>query len=331
MLFPSGIGIDISDNHIRLAWLRHDGSVRALKEVPLPSGIVVDDQVEKAQLLQSHLQEILKDPELADLSGNVTALLPDSRVFVGTFWIDSALKREDFEAEALKRGQTVIPLPFKDALVGIELGGRAEDKSAVAVFAVPKKTAVELKSSLEIMEIPIVAMECDSCAVHRLVHDFLPDDVRNGHLKMFIDFGRRWINMSFFDAFGMLIFSRAIRVQSIISAGNPEAAGTTDKLSAEHVRHICVILQETIRYFQGIDDQPVSIFLAGSGGGVGEISQVCQEQLKKYPVSRVRDIVALDGLEPAVVQAFASAIGAARRSIKPRNYKNVHNFKEGLL
>lgn len=323
--------MDISDNHIRIAWLRHDGSVRALKEVPLPSGIVIDDQVEKAQLLQSHLQGLLNDPELADISGNLTALLPDSRVFVGTFWIDSSLKEDDLEAEALRRGQTVIPLPFKDAIVDIELGGSIEDKTATAVFAAPRRTASQLETALDIMEIPIVAMETDSCAVHRLVHGFLPPDVRDGHLKMFIDFGRRWINISFFDVFSTLIFSRAIRVKSIINSDDSDTSNVQNKLSAEHVGRICDILKETIRYFQGIDDQPISIFLAGSGGGVGEISQVCQEQLKKYPVSRVSDIVKLDDLEPSAVQAFASAIGAARRSIKPRKYKNVHNFKEGLL
>ena len=327
MFFSNGLGIDVSDNHIRVAKLSHDGSVSVLKESPLPAGIIIDDLIVKEELFQSHLLGFIsKDQELAGSDVRVTALVPDSRVFIGTFWLPASAKEATRQSEALRRGQTVIPVPFKSARVDVEFGGVIDEQLATAVFASETRVISRIESGIGALKMPLAAIEMDAAATHRLIVDARRNPDEKEAIATIVDFGRNWINVTLFDELHLPIFSRAIRVKSLRN----DEANSENKLSATEIRKICDIVSETIQYFRGAEGS-ISIFLAGKGGGVPEIVSICKEQLASYHVSSVSEAVSLPGVSPEDVQAFAAAIGAAKRAIRPRKYKQHHNFNQAIL
>lgn len=327
MFFSNGLGIDISDNHIRVAKLSHDGKVRALKESVLPAGVVVDDQIEKPELFQSHLLEFFSsDPSFVDADVRVAVLVPDSRVFIGTFWLPARAKDAQREEEAIRRGQSVIPLPFKMASIDVEYGGVIEDRLATAVFAAPRETIKALSGISDALKSPIASIEMDAAAIHRLIVEARKAKVADESLMTVVDFGRNWINITLFDELHLPIFSRAIRVKSL----REDEKETGDKLSATEIQRICDIVSETIQYFRGVEGS-ISIILAGKVGGVPEIVSICKERLATYSVASVSEVVSLPDVKPDDVQAYAQAIGAAMRAVRPRKYKQHHNFNQAIL
>lgn len=322
MLFPRGIGIDISDSHIRLAWLTHGWNIEALREIALPPGIVVDEAISKPEIFKTHLSELMNDPELKGLKGNVTVAMPESRVFVSNFWIDSSLKAEEQISEAVKHGQRLIPLPFKQALVDLQFGEKNEARQAAALMAASQDFATTMESTLDVLELPVTGVEARSSAIHRVLDDRLQEDAPG--LKLLVDFGRPWVSMSMYDSGGLPVFSRSIKTSLFEDSGE-------EVLKQQGIAKFCGILQETTRFFVELDPDPISVIVSDDGSLSEELFVACGESLPEFSVQKISDIISFNNLDGDQLQVFCASIGAAMRSAKPRHYKNIHNFKEPLV
>lgn len=320
-MFSNGIGIDISDAHLRLAWLSHDGSIRALKEVVLPAGLVIDDEIRKPEMFKQVTRNLLEDPGLSGLKGRVTILVPESRVFVTSLTVASNQRLEDVEQQALKTGQEQMPIRFQEAAIDVEFGPTSGESRTVAVLATASKTVNALIASLEELEMPIIAVESNNGAVHRLVRKYSPA-TGAAMVPMIFDVGSSWANVSLYNSDGVPLLSRSVKLTSLETGGG-------EKLSATRMVKLCDILAETVGFFES-QQRPTSIFLAGTGGGGADIVQTCTERLRDLAVSRIQDIVKIDRLSAEEIQTFGAAIGAAERSIKPRQYYSKHNFKDSI-
>ena len=324
MAFEKGIGLYISDERIMLALLSHAGKVEGLFLHDLAPGLVSAGMIKRPKVFHSKMSSFLKENGLAKTKGHVTLVLPTSYIFIATFLVNAKMKRDERERAVLKKAQKQIPIPFKNAIVDIELGRADKEKQALSAFAVETELTKSLEDIVEQLNMPVVAIEEESLGTDRLIKELFDNKEQGEGARVIIDIGFRWLNMTLFNADGLAVLVRSTKLKE--SSGKNKSK----KLSASQISMICGTIEETVGFFKKVEEGPVSVYISGVHGGSEELISSCKKCLKGHSVDRVSDILSMKGVSAADMQVFSSVIGAAQRASHPRKYNSTHNFKDSL-
>lgn len=320
-ILSTGIGIDISDHHVRIAWLGRRGGLKGLYELELEHGLIEDDQVIKKDKMSAQIIALIGKTEIVDEKEPTTILIPESRVFSKALSFPRTKDEESLILQAKTRAQQEIPIPFSIADVQIEYAKKNKETSDLTIFAVQKEIIENIKNAFSLTTFELVAMEVNNQAVYRLFNVYGSEDSRQGSdLLMIIDIGHRWTNLSLFDIMGRQVFSRSVHVRSNASKGRAEKLATSD------IGKICVGINETIAFYKTQDVKIALGLIAGVEGEQVEVGKQCQKDVKDCPIRRVSEMVQIPGAKASEVHIYGAAIGAALRSIKLSKHKKVHNF-----
>ena len=324
--YLTGIGIDLSEHHIRLARIGLFGRVVSLHETILDEGLVIDERVEQSDKLKKILSNQLRAIGLHGERFRTTALLAESRVFSSSFLMSEKVKDPGAFEYAKTQAQRDIPIPFSQARMDVSQGYKETGGIRTTVYAVEKSIAEAVESTMDIPTLRLVALEANTKALFRLFQRYgkkgavIRDEKA---LVAILDVGHSWTTVALYSAAGSNFFSRTIphsRAKKI--------RATSGRLSPEVIEMIVSTIEETMIFFQQ-KQFPLSTFLLG---GVEVMDGRLIEKIRKRKLSQIEpqgiaDVLQIAGVEKAEdIYRFGAAIGAGLRALQSWRYEYQHNF-----
>lgn len=322
--FTSGIGIDISEHHIRIAKVSVFDGIQDLVEAEFEEGLIVDEHVVEHE----KLQEIFKKKISVSLAGGpmrATLLLPESRVFSSSMILPKGLKGQGLEKEARRKAQSRIPIPFKKANVAVLKGGQEPGGIRTSLYAADREVTKGFAGVIDTSTAKLIAIEANTKSIHRLItkyrdKQFLPKD--HSTLMAIVDVGHSWTSVAVYTAEGSNVFSRSISYRHM-----GERKISTGKLSEQVVDRLIETIHEIVVYFDRRSQKIASVYLSGVEALdeklVSTIDKITSEET---PVLTLGKAISLRGLDEHKFHTFGAAIGAGIRSAFPRKYAYQHNF-----
>ncbi len=249
-IFPIGIGIDLSDTHVRVAKVSYFGRVLESEEKELPIGLVVDDKVMEPEKLNFFLKKTFFDKKQSFRS-RVAILIPESRVFRCTLRLPKE-KKNVSKQTMLSLVQRDIPFPFSQMHVLIDFS-LEKDNALVKVEAVERELIENLTVSVPQENNRLIIIEARSRAFVRMMHmrGLLP----SGFFGL-IDMNEGWVTITVFQK-QQIVYSRAIRHDfSFVEKQKNDLSNLVD--------FVINILDEIVLYFQEEDKMIDNFILSGS-------------------------------------------------------------------
>ena len=317
----SGVGIDVSEHHIRLAQMNVFGRVKHTYEFSLPEGLVHDEAVVDLKSLKTFFHKEIQRSVFVKGKRPATLLLPDSRIFSSSFFLPYKCKGQTLIQEAREQAQKEIPLPFENATITLSQTHKEERGFHTAVYAVQKSILDDFRSIFEEYFF-LRASETNSKALLRLLMVFLPKKQRPSGQKDLIgivDIGHTWSTISFYTPYGLTLFSRStphelkeIKQEIILP-----------KKSADL---LIDMVRESVLYFEQNGYRIPLIVLGGTQTLYKNIQQTLAKELPQCSSAFIASLVHVPGFQGKQLDAFGACIGAAMRSVHPRYYAHEHNF-----
>lgn len=319
--YLTGLGMDISEHHVRIAHTTVFGSIRNLMEVELPEGLVVDEKIVETEALREILRKRLEKEGLMDQRIRTTFLIPESRVFATSFLFPESKKGPLWFHEAIDRAQQDIPIPFDEAVAVAAQGAKYKGQIRTTVYAIERDVFQGLQGIVDASAMTPVAMEANSKALLRLFQRYGKRALQHRDPKTLIglvDIGHSWATISLYLPDGSNLFSRTLSY-------HVNASKTKDpvRLPQTTVDFIHRTIEEVVVYFKG-QETKIGLFLFA---GV----EAEDERFKKDKLFyQMGDVVEVAGLNKKSIQTYGAAVGAAMRSVLPYRYQRQHNFISGL-
>jgi prepilin-type N-terminal cleavage/methylation domain-containing protein len=333
--FIGGIGIDISEHHIRITQMGMFGSITKTTEITLPDGWIVDEEVLEKEEVQKKIDELFKKEKI----GHVRAalLLPESRVFSTSFLLPTGTKGEAVQTQALERAQRDIPIPFAQAVTSVSQGERTENGIQTTVYAMEQKVFDGFAQLFEHTQIKIVAIEANTKGVHRLLKNKAKKNGKKGKdgkvkrkrkdVMMVVDVGHSWATMSVYTPKGSNLYSRTISYRHV-----GEGLAGKEALPGEIVELLTGAIKDAMVYF---DQQELSIqhmYLSGVEALDTALRDAFKgEEFKELQPQWIGDVLPGTQLTKKKIHQFGPSIGAAMRAVHPFRYRYQHNFSQHLM
>lgn len=322
--YLTGLGIDVSDHHLRLAQVGFFGSVLRVHEVVLPEGLIVDDQVEKPDDLKAILKDTFTTLGLSDHPYRTSVLVAESRVFSHSVLIQGSVKGEERKTRAREAAQREIPVPFSQAQVCTALGGKEGDQTRMAVCVIEKKVFEPLHAVFSGGLLRLVAMEANTKSLFRVLTKYAGETLQTiplGSLIAIVDVGHAWTTLSLYRRSGENVFSRTIP-----NGLKEKINGKTIELSKGVVDSIIGTINETVLFFEQTQKRVGLVIFAGVEAQDDRFKETLSKGDEKFPTHLISDIIKIEGISKIQLHAFGSAIGVALRSARPGAYQQQHNF-----
>ena len=321
----NGVGIDVSNHHVRLAEVSLFGGVLQTHEIVLEEGLVRDEQVVDVDGLAKVLRQKLKKTSFTQGVRRTTLLVPESRVLSSGGLFEKRLRGSALDEVVTERAQQDIPLPFKDAYISISCGGKEEGKVRTTLYASQKEVIDGLRGVIDSEQFRLVAMEANSKALLRLFFQFASEDMKpcsENELVGIVDVGHSWTTVSFYTPSGSNVLSRTLSHPDAVQQG-----GKNDgKLPVEVLDNIRTTISESVVYFKQHEQVVSTVVLAGVEAYDDMVLEEISKSGGEFQVVRMGEVVKLSGLKPKDIHTFGAAIGAALRAVRPWRYNYQHNF-----
>ncbi|MBI4599162.1 pilus assembly protein PilM [Candidatus Uhrbacteria bacterium] len=322
----SGVGIDVSDHHVRLARVSRWGRVRAVRELTLPEGCVEDEQVRDPKHLRTFLESALARGPFSRRAFPAVLLVPESRVFSSQVSLSAGVARGAWQEEARRRAQQDIPLSFTHARVSFESMADKSVGPRVTAYAAEEAVVEGLLAAVGLPSFAMAAAEANTKAVWRLCRRFAPH-VRPAPRELLgiVDVGHTWATIAFYADGGSCLFSRTFRVHP------PSTKRGTDALlsgipSKRSVDMILETIQDSVVYFEPRGWRVSCVVLAGVEAAHKTVLEACAKVRPELPMFPIGKVVRVPGLSPREVHAYGAALGAALRAACPRRFSADHTF-----
>jgi hypothetical protein len=321
----TGIGIDVSDHHIRIAQVSIFGRVKHLYEIQLPDGLVTDERVvDPKGLKKLLLKEMKNSPYVKGVFG-VTVLIPESRVFSSSFILPKSLRKREMREESVVRGQRDIPLPISQAYTAVSQGAKEEGGVRTTLYVVAKNVLNPLKEAFSVDTFQILAMDANTKALLRLFSFFGSTEhmpAKPKELVGVLDVGSSWSTLSFYTLAGSNVYSRTLQH----NASTQKTQKNEDPLSPKVVATIISSLKESVLYFENKGTNIKTIMLAGVEASSRSLLEAAKSIEGKIVIKPVGELVSLKSVSAKQLHTYGAAIGAAIRSVRLRKYAYQHNF-----
>jgi hypothetical protein len=321
----TGVGIDISEHHIRLARVSIFGVVKELIEIEIPDGLIVDEKVEKLKEVQSLFQKEFNSASLKDAPLRATILLPESRVFFHSFIAGKELKGEKLKEKSLSIAQREIPILFSHAETAISQGSQEAEGVRTTVYAVDSDVADGFREIVSVTPFKVIATETNSKAILRFINKYRTKEhlpTKPTDLIALVDVGHTWISVTVYTLKGSNVYSRSNSFKQL------GVKTVNRKLPIKGIEtSIIETIKEILVYFNNHEQAITSVYISGldllDKQAVSEINKIIG---KDSSVFKLGDAFSIKGLDDKKIQTFGPAIGAALRSAVPWKYTYQHNF-----
>jgi Tfp pilus assembly PilM family ATPase len=318
-----GLGIDVSNHHIRFVQVDGRGRVLFKKELLLPEGLVVDEKIVDEKALAKLLATEEKKLPFFEQGIETALLIPDSRVFSTSFFVASGVKGEELISEAKGKAQKEIPVPFDRCAITVTQDEK-EDQGTRTILYTVEKEIVDQKVALFSSEtFAISCVETNSNAVFRTVDHYIEEAQEvEGDLIGIVDIGHSWSTVSLFTQSGEQVFSRTLSHTNKNQSGKMRFV-----LSQAVVDRILETVSEVVLYF-GQQKKAISlVVLAGVEAAQKRmISTIKKQKGISFSLKPIGSCVEVEGMNASEVHVYGAALGAALRSVRPSKYQNEHNF-----
>ncbi|PIR96094.1 MAG: hypothetical protein COT92_02935 [Candidatus Doudnabacteria bacterium CG10_big_fil_rev_8_21_14_0_10_42_18] len=170
----TAFGLDISGSSIKMMQLRREKSdlaVRSFFDVPVPKGLIINDEIMDAKTFSYLLQQALERPQFGHADGSYAVVsLPESKSFVRVIQIPKMSEAEadsavPFEAESF------IPMPLDQVYLDWQKIGDTLDKMLILIIATPKVFVDKYLSILDKAGLKTAALEVEAQSCHRALVD----------------------------------------------------------------------------------------------------------------------------------------------------------------
>lgn len=327
-----GIGIDVSEHHVRLVEVNHFGQIKSKVEIELPEGLVKDEQVIDVEAVAKEIQKIVERKGIRAQRG--VLLLPESRVFSTSFRLSVDIKKDELEEEARLLAQKEIPIPLSQTMISVSKGGQNQDGIRTTLYAVEQEVYKGFVELLKETPIQLVAVEANTKGVHRLIMKHAQDSLKEKDKRsrekqemeelvmLVVEIGHTWSTLSVYTPKGANLYSRSISYQNL-----GKSVLENGELSKEIVEILLEAINDLVVYLSQQDVCLAKIYLSGVEALDKQFVSSMETQFKqKVETVWIRDIFTLLSLEKESIHQFAPAIGAAIRAARPHQYAYQHNF-----
>jgi Tfp pilus assembly PilM family ATPase len=323
--YTTGVGIDISEHHVRFAQVSLFGSINETLEIELPDGLIVDGRVEDLKKVQDIVGKKFAKSKLKGANLNAVLLLPESRVFSNSFILPRALRGNNVLVESQKIAQKNIPIPFTRSKVAVSQGDTEAGGKRTTLYAIDSKIASDFQEIFKVTPLNVIALEANSKSILRLIDHFHSKDLfQKGteQLHVVVDIGHSWASISVYTQKGSSLFSRAISYKHI--AVTSEEKVLLPKVVADS---IIEAIGEIMVYFEQHEQKITYIFLSG----VEALDEKLNKELskistKEVPILNLGKAIKVGNLNEQKLHTFGAAVGAALRAVYPRRYAYQHNL-----
>lgn len=316
----SGLGLDVSDHHLRIAQVGFFGGVKRMKEVVLPEGLVVDEQILKPQELHDTIARTLNEEGLVSGSYRATVLIPESRVFSHSMLLDAKIKTEELRITARSLAQKEMPIPLSQSEVCFSDGGREGGQRRMSVYAAQKEIFESLRQACTLDRLRLLAMETNTKAVFRLLTRLDADAVRSGKPVVIVDVGHSWTTIAIYSTSGASLFSRIIPHSKQMVAYKGKGF-----LPVSVVDRIFEVLLESM-VFSAENREEVGLVVFVGVESQDAYLRKQMQGLVEVPCWVIGEKASALGVSKEQAHTFGAAIGAAIRSAHPRKFAYQHNF-----
>lgn len=326
MLFSyTGIGVDVSDHHVRFAFVNPLGRPSRLHEVVLPHGLVLDEMVIDQESLKNTIDDEVFKIRANEMHAETTVLLPESRIFSTNVSVPAYEEIELRNGTVVDEAQENIPLPFSHANVEIVMEPIKHDEHRAHVMAIDANIVSSYRHALGGQLHSIGAMEPNNMALYRLFKSFAKKKYRPRNktdLVMVVDVGYRWSTIALYDKFGRDYFSRSLAIRPLDVTGD----GTVVPLDDKTAKIIGDAIYEALLFFDKKGHRVIIAMLAGVEAQQDMLLNCCRTFTKQCPAIPIGKLLHVPKTNARQLHVFGAAIGAALRSIFLYRYRYDPNF-----
>jgi len=322
--FFSGIGIDVSNHHVRLARVSAFNKIYGLKEIILPVGLVEDEKAVQPNEIKKLIEQGMTEWSLPKDSFRTTVLIPESRVFFTNVVLEKKMSESSAIEEAKNLAQKDIPIPFNQVCLTTSKGEVLENDQLINVYTCQKEIVSGLKNATDLPFFKLVAMETNSKALLRLFNQFASSAEKlkiQKDLIGVVDIGHDWTTVSVYTSFGSLLFSRSLSCGDLLNENQKIST-----LPLKTIELIIETIKEVKEFFLGQNKKIATFLLCGVEAIQKDVLNACEQEEKSFLTVSVGKLIQIPSLTEAGIHCFGSAIGAACRSLSPRKYACQHNF-----
>ncbi|MFC4103329.1 type IV pilus biogenesis protein PilM [Paenibacillus xanthanilyticus] len=294
------IGITFDQTGVRFAALRKkkEWEIERTGFLPLPEGLIVEDQIMNPESIQVALKQWVKAQKLTGAS--VTFSVPTSLIIVRKMKIPTTNAKELRHLVELEV-ETTLHLPFEDPVYDFVRIGMDEESTQVLIFAAPSKWIVTCADLLHNAGLKVKGADLAASALAKLV---FADQVEPATETMIVHIGESVLDIYMFHE-GNPIFMRAINL-------NETAAHERGKLNELQVAEVTAELSRMLNFYQfGLHEGASRIsrtILAGPAHSRAALLSAIRESQPEMSVSEA-DYSALEasgsqldgGIEPYLV------------------------------
>ncbi|MFB9325206.1 type IV pilus biogenesis protein PilM [Paenibacillus aurantiacus] len=298
------IGITFDQTGVRFAALRKkkEWEIERTGFLPLPEGLIVEDQILNPESIQVALKQWVKEQKLAGAS--VTFSVPTSLIIVRKMKIPTTNVKELRHLVELEV-ETTLHLPFEDPVYDFVRVGMDEDSTQVLIFAAPSKWIATCAELLHNAGLRVKGADLAASALAKLV---FVDQVQPATETMIVHIGESVLDIYMFHE-GNPVFMRAINLNETV--GHKEG-----KLNELQVAEVTAELSRMLNFYQfGLHEGASRIsrtILAGPANSRAALLTALRESQPEMSVSEAsyQALEASGGLDDGI-ESFLVACGLA--------------------
>ena len=160
------IGIDLSDTSLKAVQFNGKKDklfIQAISKISLPSGVIVEGEIQKPEVLTKSLNLLLDKPKFGVFSSkNIVANLPQIKSYIKIIEIDNGPNNisDSIENEI----ENHIPLALNEIFYDWQIVKKTKDKNIILIGAAPKNIINQYVNVFKLSKLSINAFETESIA-----------------------------------------------------------------------------------------------------------------------------------------------------------------------
>ncbi|MDE2311862.1 MAG: type IV pilus assembly protein PilM [Patescibacteria group bacterium] len=338
-------GLDLSSSSCKLLQLEKKASglaVRAYHDMPLPKGLLVNDQITDQKAFADLLKRALDKCQYGQLSTNYAVVsLPESKSFVRVIQIP-IMSDNEADAAVPVEAESFIPLPVDQVYLDWQRLGVTGDKMDVLMVASPREFVNQYLTALDIAGVKTSALEVESQSSLR---SLLPPGAKDTVLIVDLDATRSSLimveggNLQFTSTvpIGGNNFTENIAkilgVSSVKAEDIKKRIGIANTVEYPNIKisllpvlgSLSAEIKSILKFYGEHSSKTVSkIILSGGGAKLKNLEAFLQPEFVEFPgltVELGNPWLGLPGLKqpplsPYDSLGFADAIGLAMRGLE---------------
>ncbi|WP_246293948.1 pilus assembly protein PilM [Paenibacillus planticolens] len=298
------IGITVDQTGVRYVSVKKKKTweVSSSGFLPIPPGIIVEDQIVNGESLSLQVKQWVKAEKLKGASATIA--IPTSQIIIRKMRIPS-IKPQELRQLVELEVETALRLPFEDPVYDFIKVSQDDESTLVLVFAAPKKLIMSYVRVFEDAGVHVKAAEISATALARAISS-QQDEFFEESMLVSLDRGSLEVYML---QNGNPIFMRTITLVEHDSA-------VDDELTSDQVGEIIAEISRMLSFYQYSIQEGKSrisqIIVTGANQGRIQLHMELQQALSELKVETVDfDLFANGRSKDFSANAYRVAIGVA--------------------